>query len=202
MSFQRRGILFVISAPSGGGKSTLLKRLKPEDGFVYSISCTTRPPRVGELDGREYFFLSPEEFERRVNAGDFLEHARVHGNRYGTLRETVMDSLVAGHDVLMDVDIQGAAAIRHFSDAEIHSSLVDIFLMPPSFAELRRRLTQRATDSAEQIDLRLRTAINEMAEWRSYRFTILSGSAEEDETNFRAIVHAERMRSHRMMITP
>jgi len=201
MNIQRRGILFVISAPSGGGKSTLLKRLKPEDDFVYSISCTTRQPRAGEEHGREYFFLTPEDFERRVNEGDFLEHARVHGHRYGTLRETVMESLLAGHDVLMDVDIQGAAAIRHFADAEIQSSLVDIFLMPPSFAELKRRLTDRGTDSAEQIEVRLRNAIGEMAEWRSYRYTILSGSAEDDEINFRAIVRAERMRSHRMILS-
>jgi len=200
MNIQRRGILFVISAPSGGGKSTLLKRLKPEDDFVYSVSCTTRLPREGEVHGREYFFLTPEDFESRVAAGDFLEHARVHGHRYGTLRETVMESLLQGRDVLMDVDIQGAAAIRHYSDAEIHSSLVDIFLMPPSFAELKRRLTQRGTDSVEQIELRLRNALSEMSEWRTYRYTILSGSAEEDEINFRAIVRTERMRSHRMVL--
>lgn len=194
----RRGILFVISAPSGGGKSTLLTLLKPTADFVYSISCTTRPPRPGEQNGREYFFVSPEEFERRVQVGDFLEHARVHDHRYGTLRETVMESLLAGNDVLIDVDVQGAAAIRHNAGAEIKQSLVDVFLMPSSQQELRRRLLKRGTETPEQLDLRLRNAVSEMAEWPSYRYVVLSGTPEEDLENFRAIMRAERMRSHRL----
>lgn len=194
----RRGILFVISAPSGGGKSTLLTLLKPTADFVYSISCTTRPPRPGEQNGREYFFVSPEEFERRVQVGDFLEHARVHNHRYGTLRETVMESLLAGNDVLIDVDVQGAAAIRHNAGAEIKQSLVDVFLMPSSQQELRRRLLKRGTETPEQLDLRLRNAVSEMAEWPSYRYVVLSGTPEEDLENFRAIMRAERMRSHRL----
>lgn len=194
----RRGILFVISAPSGGGKSTLLNLLKPTADFVYSISCTTRPPRPGEQNGREYFFVSPEEFERRVQVGDFLEHARVHDHRYGTLRETVMESLLAGNDVLIDVDVQGAAAIRHNAGAEIKQSLVDVFLMPSSQQELRRRLLKRGTETPEQLDLRLRNAVSEMAEWPSYRYVVLSATPEEDLENFRAIMRAERMRSHRL----
>jgi guanylate kinase len=198
MRLTRRGILFVVSAPSGGGKSTLLNLLKPTRDFVYSISCTTRPPRPGEEHGREYYFLPPEEFEHRVLVGDFLEHARVHAHRYGTLRETVNQSLLAGDDVLIDVDVQGAAAIRHNADAEIRQSLVDVFLMPASLQELRRRLLKRGTEAPDQLELRLRNAVAEMAEWQNYRYTMLSGSPEDDLANFRAIMLAERMRSHRM----
>lgn len=194
----RRGILFVISAPSGGGKSTLLNLLKPTRDFVYSISCTTRPPRPGEENGREYYFVSPEEFEQRVKVGDFLEHARVHNHRYGTLRETVMQTLDAGDDVLIDVDVQGAAAIRHNAGGEIKQSLVDVFLMPASLQELRRRLLKRGTESTEQLELRLRNAVAEMSEWPSYRYVILSGEPQDDLVNFRAIMTAERMRSHRL----
>jgi guanylate kinase len=198
MTFTRRGILFVLSAPSGGGKSTLLRMLEPVKDFVYSVSCTTRPPRPGEVDGQDYRFLTPEDFDHRVQVGDFLEHARVHDHRYGTLRETVMESLLAGQDVLLDVDVQGAAAIRHNADAEIRQSLVDIFLMPASMHELRRRLLKRGTEAPEQLELRLRNALTEMSEWRAYRYTVLSGSPEEDLVNFRAIMEAERMRSHRL----
>jgi guanylate kinase len=201
MRHTRRGILFVLSAPSGGGKSTLLNLLKPTCDFVYSTSCTTRPPRPGEVDGRDYYFISPEEFERRMLVGDFLEHARVHTHRYGTLRETVMKHLLNGDDVLIDVDVQGAAAIRHNADAELRSSLVDVFLMPASLQELRRRLLKRGTEDQATLELRLRNAVTEMAEWQSYRYTILSGEPEEDLTNFRAIMLAERMRSHRMSLS-
>ncbi len=200
MRYSRRGILFVISAPSGGGKSTLLRMLEPERDFVYSVSCTTRPPRAGEENGRDYQFITPEEFEHRVLVGDFLEHARVHDHRYGTLRETVMKSLVAGEDVLLDVDVQGAAAIRQNAGGEIRASLVDVFLMPKSLQELRRRLMKRGTESPDEMEVRLRNAVAEMAEWRAYRYAILSGSPEEDHENFRSIMRAERMRSHRMML--
>lgn len=196
----RHGIVFVISAPSGGGKSTLLRMLGDEPDFVYSVSCTTRQPRAGEVDGRDYHFLSVEEFERRVTADEFLEHALVHGNRYGTLKQTVQESLSAGHDVLMDVDIQGAAQIRANADARINGALVDIFLMPPNMAELERRLRRRNTETAEQLALRLSNAVGEMAQWRSYRYAIISGSPVDDFENFRSIMLAERMRSERMTL--
>ena len=195
---KRHGILFLISAPSGGGKSTLLKMLSEEPDFVYSISCTTRTPRPGEMDGRDYHFLSVAEFERRIAAGEFLEHAQVHGNFYGTLRQTILDSMNSGRDVLMDVDIQGAARIRANADEQMRAALVDIFLMPPSMDELRRRLLKRATESPEQLDVRLRNAKTEMAEWRNYRYTMLSGTPMQDFENFRAIMQSERMRSSRM----
>ncbi len=195
---KRRGILFLISAPSGGGKSTLLRMLAEEPDFVYSVSCTTRAPRPGELDGRDYHFLSVGEFERRIASGEFIEHAQVHGNFYGTLRQTILDSMNSGRDVLMDVDIQGAARIRANADGPMREALVDIFLMPPSMDELRRRLLKRATESPEQLDVRLRNAKSEMAEWRNYRYTMLSGTPMQDFENFRAIMQTERLRSTRL----
>jgi guanylate kinase len=183
----RRGILFVISAPSGGGKSTLLKLLSEKPDFAYSVSCTTRTPRLGVA-----------EFEQRIAAGEFLEHAHVHGNRYGTLKRTVIESLGSGRDVLMDVDTQGAAQIRANADDGLRASLVDIFLMPPTMDELRRRLLKRATETPEQLDIRLRNAKSEMAQWQHYCYTMISGTPLQDFENFRAIMQAERMRSSRM----
>jgi guanylate kinase len=195
---KRSGILFLISAPSGGGKSTLLRMLSEKPDFVYSVSCTTRAPRHGEVDGRDYHFLSVAEFERRIAAGEFLEHAQVHGNFYGTLRQTILDSMNNGRDVLMDVDIQGAARIRANADGQMRDALVDVFLMPPSMEELHRRLLKRGTESPEQLDVRLGNAKTEMAAWRNYRYTMLSGTPMQDFENFRAIMQCERLRSSRM----
>ncbi len=197
----RHGILFVISAPSGGGKSTLLRLLSENPDFTYSVSCTTRSPRPGEVDGRDYHFLAVAEFERRVGAGDFLEYARVHGNYYGTLKQSVMAGLAAGHDILIDVDIQGAAQIRANADSVCHAAMVDVFLMPPSMVELERRLRTRATETEEQLAIRLGNAAGEMAQWRDYRYVIVSGLAAEDFDRFRAIMIAERMRSSRLDLT-
>ena len=197
---KRDGILFLISAPSGGGKSTLLKMLSEEPDFVYSTSCTTRNPRPGEVDGHDYHFLSVAEFEHRIAAGDFIEHAQVHGNFYGTLRHTILDSMGSGLDVLMDVDIQGAAKIRSDADTRLQAALVDIFLTPPSMEIVRSRLLKRATETQEQLDVRLHNAKTEMAAWRNYRYTIISGTPMEDFENFRAIMQAERMRASRMTL--
>ena len=197
----RSGILVLISAPSGGGKSTLLKLLSEKPDFTYSVSCTTRAPRPGEEDGRDYHFLSVAEFERRIAAGEFIEHAQVHGNFYGTLRRPILDSMDSGLDVMMDVDIQGAARIRADADARLQAALVDIFLMPPSLAEVRRRLLKRGTETPGQLEVRLRNAETEMAQWKNYRYTILSGTPMQDFENFRAIMQAERMRSSRMLVT-
>jgi guanylate kinase len=194
---KRHGILFVISAPSGAGKSTLLRLLSDNPDFVYSVSCTTRTPRPGEVDGKDYHFLSVEEFERRVAAGAFLEYAKVHGNYYGTQKQTVLDGLAAGHDILIDVDIQGAAQIRANADSACHAAMVDVFLMPPSMAELERRLRSRGTETEEQLAVRLGNASGEMAQWRNYRYVIVSGLAAQDFDRFRAIMHAERMRTSR-----
>jgi guanylate kinase len=196
----RRGILFVVSAPSGAGKTTLCNALRQTPDFVYSVSCTTRAPRPGEIDGEDYTFLSKEEFERRVKAGEFLEHATVHGHRYGTLRATVLNHLNQGVDVLLDIDIQGAAAIRASSDKQINEALADVFIMPPSLDELRHRLAKRATESPEEVEIRLRNAAAEMKNWRLYRYSIISGSVEEDLQKFRAIMRAERYLSRRLLL--
>jgi len=200
--FRRLGILFVLSAPSGAGKSTLLNALRQTPDFVYSISRTTRPPRAGETDGEDYFFVSPEEFRRRLANGEFLEHAQVHGNYYGTLRGVVLDHLHEGVDVLLDIDVQGARQIRGDQNAIIREALTDIFIMPPSLGELHRRLVRRGTETTAQIEVRLHNAAMEMEAWRGYRYTIISGSMEEDLQKFRAIMRAERYLSRRLTLSP
>lgn len=176
-----------------------MNALKQTPDFVYSVSCTTRAPRRGEIEGEDYHFISREEFERRAAADDFIEWADVHGNFYGTLRETVMRNLTGGVDVLIDIDVQGAARIRNDSEG-IREALADIFIMPPSLEELRHRLTRRGTETPEQIEVRLRNAATEMEAWRDYRYTIVSGSMEEDLVKFRAIMRAERYLSRRMIL--
>jgi len=199
--FRRLGILFVVSAPSGAGKSTLVNAVRQTPDFVYSVSCTTRPPRPGETDGEDYHFITIEEFDRRRLGGEFLEHAQVHGNYYGTLRSTVAGHLQSGVDVLIDIDVQGARQIRDDPSPEIRASIADIFIMPPSLDELRRRLTKRGTETAAQIEIRLQNADAEMEVWRDYRYTIISGSVEEDLEKFRHIMRAERYLSRRMMLS-
>lgn len=201
ITFHRQGVLFVVSAPSGAGKTTLINGLGADAGFVYSVSCTTRAPRQGEVDGQAYFFLSDEAFQARVAAGDFLEYAGVHGRFYGTPKSFVCGHLAAGRDVLVDVDTAGAASIRACGDPIIRSSLVDIFLMPPGLDELRRRLTARGTENAAEIALRVHNAAGEMAQWSHYRYTIPSGTVEENVAAFRAIMTAERLSTKRLRIT-
>ncbi len=198
--FSRYGILFVVSAPSGAGKTTLCDALRQTPDFVYSVSCTTRVPRAGEIEGEDYHFISEEEFLGRIAAGEFLEHANVHGKYYGTLREPILSNLHKGVDVLIDVDTQGAAAIRQFDDGFVRQALADVFIMPPDLEELRRRLTKRGTETPAQIELRLQTAAREMEHWRDYRYTIISRSMEEDLLKFRQIMGAERILSSRLII--
>jgi guanylate kinase len=197
--FSRHGILFVVSAPSGAGKTTLVERIRQTSNLFYSVSCTTRAPRVGEVDGQDYQFLSVANFRDRVEKGDFLEHAQVHGDYYGTLRKPVLMNLKSGKDVLIDIDTQGAAAIRNSGDPLIRDALADVFIMPPDLEELRKRLIKRGTETAKQIDSRLATAIGEMEHWRDYRYTIISGSVEEDLQRFRQIMEAESYLSRRLI---
>lgn len=197
--FSRYGILFVVSAPSGAGKTTLCAALRQTPNFVYSVSCTTRAPRAGEIPGEDYHFISEKEFLQRVTAGEFLEHAKVHSDYYGTLRAPVVSNLQQGVDVLIDIDTQGAAAIRNCSDPFIRSALSDVFIMPPDLDELRRRLVKRGSETHEQIELRLTNAAREMQLWRDYRYTIISLSIEEDLTKFRHIMGAERYLSRRLI---
>lgn len=197
--FSRYGILFVISAPSGAGKTTLCDALRQTPDFVYSVSCTTRPPRAGEIEGEDYQFLSESDFLARVKAGEFLEYAKVHDHYYGTLRKPLLNNLKSGVDVLIDIDTQGAAAIRNCADDFVRQSLADVFIMPPNLEELRRRLTKRGSETAEQIELRLVNAAREMELWRDYRYTIISQSMEEDLQKFRHITGAERYLSRRLI---
>jgi guanylate kinase len=199
--FSRTGILFVVSAPSGAGKTTLCDALRQTSDFVYSVSCTTRAARAGEIEGEDYHFLSEDDFGARIAAGEFLEYAQVHGHSYGTLRKPIVANLRNGVDVLIDVDTQGAAAIRSFDDAFIGAALCDVFIMPPDLDELRRRLIKRGTETADQIDSRLKTAAREMELWREYRYTIISKSVEEDLQKFRHIIGAERYLSRRLRQT-
>lgn len=199
--FTRSGILFVVSAPSGAGKTTLCDALRQTPDFIYSVSCTTRGPRAGEIEGEDYHFLSEQDFLQRIKAGDFLEYAQVHGKYYGTLRKPICAHLAEGVDVLIDVDTQGAESIRRFEDEFVRRALCDVFIMPPDLEELRRRLMKRGTETEEQIDLRLLTAAQEMELWRGYRYTIISKSMEEDLLKFRQIMGAERYLSRRLLCT-
>jgi guanylate kinase len=198
LHFRRTGILFVISAPSGAGKTTLCTALRQKPEFVWSVSCTTRPPRSGEINGEDYHFLTRDDFSKRLTAGEFLEHAEVHGNRYGTLKQPVLENLSDGIDVLLDIDTRGASNIRACGDAMIQAALADVFIIPPDLGELRRRLLRRGTETEEQVEIRLRNAALEMECWRDYRYTIISGSMEENIEKFRAIMRAERYLTHRM----
>lgn len=189
----------MVSAPSGAGKTTLVERIRRTPNLFYSVSCTTRAPRAGEIDGQDYQFLSDADFRERIEKGDFLEHAQVHRDHYGTLREPVVTNLKSGKDVLIDIDTQGVAVIRNCGDPVIRDALADVFIMPPDLEELRKRLLKRGTETAEQIDSRLATAAREMEHWRDYRYTIISGSVEEDLQRFRQIMEAESYLSRRLI---
>ncbi|MDG2400199.1 MAG: guanylate kinase [Akkermansiaceae bacterium] len=194
----RTGILLMVSGPSGSGKTTLCRRLADEKEAHYSISCTTRLPRDGEVDGKDYHFLSRKDFQSRINAGEFLEYAKVHENYYGTLKSEVVDQLAIGTDVVMDIDVQGANLVRSCSDTQIKTALVDLFVMPPSEEELRIRLTGRGTDAEEVIALRMRNALEEMEHWPEYSYRLISATRKEDYLNFKSLILAERLRVSRL----
>lgn len=193
-------LLIVLSAPSGAGKTTLSQGLLDRESNVCrAVTCTTRKPREGEKDGTDYYFFSAEEFLKRVQSGHFLEHATVYGNSYGTLKSEVRNHLRAGRDVLLAVDVQGAAAIRKQAagDAELARSLVEVFILPPSLEELRRRLEDRAADPPEAVRRRLNEARNEIAQWKNYDYVIESATKESDLRNLRSIYTAERLKQSR-----
>lgn len=196
----KEGLLIVLSAPSGGGKTTLCERLMAADpNVVRSVSCTTRAPRTGEVDGQSYVFLSREDFEKRIARDEFLEYAQVHGNYYGTLEKTVEDLLAKGHDVVLTIDVQGAAIVRKIAakEAQIQRALVQVFLMPPSVEVLEKRLRGRNTDDDATIARRLDEARREMAHWDKYDYVIVSGTPAEDYRRLAAILEAERLRTIR-----
>ncbi|HLQ66837.1 MAG TPA: guanylate kinase [Candidatus Limnocylindrales bacterium] len=183
----------VVSGPSGAGKSSFVKTLlgKGPD-FEYSVSATTRPRRPHETEGRDYFFLTQEEFQRRVEAGDFVEHARVHGEWYGTLRSQIDGALARGKNVLLDIDVQGGKAVRR-----VYPGGVFIFILPPSMEALEARLRHRATDPDERIRLRLENARREIPMVREYGYSIVNDDFEEASRRAVAIVWAERSRTER-----
>lgn len=194
-------LLVVISAPSGGGKTTLCHQLlaaRPD--MTRAVTCTTREPRKGEQDGADYYFLDATSFLKRVQAGNFLEHATVYGHSYGILKSEVLGKLRAGTDVLLNVDVQGAATIRERAgeDPELKRALVSVFLTPPSAAILEKRLRRRGTDAPAAVQKRLSVARQEVVQWKNFDYLLISTSIEEDLRRMLAIVQAEKMRPARM----
>ena len=188
------GTLLIVSGPSGSGKTTLCRRAEAAGLTSYSISCTTRQPRPGEQDGVDYHFLTPEVFAAKVAAGEFLEHATVHGNSYGTLKADIIVLLQQGKNVVMDIDVQGAASIRACEDAIIRRAYADIYIHVPA-AELEARLHGRQTDSEEVIQLRLHNAAEEDARQGEYQYALISGDREADYSRFLALLTALSMRT-------
>ncbi len=194
-------LLIIISAPSGGGKTTLCQQLLgARANLARVVTCTTRPARQGERDGIDYYFLDPASFLKRVQAGHFLEHATVYGNSYGTLKSEVLGKLRQGQDVLLNIDVQGAATIRARSqeDPELNRALISVFLTPPSLQVLEERLRKRGTDSESVIQKRLSVARQEIAQWRHFDYLLISDSIQEDLRRMQAIVEAEKLRASRM----
>jgi guanylate kinase len=193
-------LMLLISAPSGAGKTTLCRNLLDANpNLRRAITCTTRDPRPGETDGVDYHFMDAQTFLRRVESGHFLEHATVHGNSYGTLRQEVTRKLEEGHDVLLNVDVQGAASIRRAAEKDplLQAALVTLFLMAASMEILETRLRNRASDSDEVIDRRLSAARQEAAQWRHFDYLLVSGTLEEDARRAQAILDAEHLRARR-----
>lgn len=190
----RRGVLLVLSSPSGAGKTTLSRELlKADAGIAISVSVTTRRPRPGEVDGRDYIFCDQAAFERMRDAGELLEWASVHGNFYGTPKTAVMDLLAAGKDVLFDIDWQGAQQLKERAPEE----LVRVFILPPSAATLEQRLKTRAQDDAAVVARRLAAASAEIAHWAEYEYVIINEDVGVSLSGLRAILAAERLRRSR-----
>ena len=191
----RRGLLIILSSPSGAGKSTLSRRLLEFDtGIDFSVSATTRAPRPGEREGREYFFKSRREFETMVAQGEMLEHAEVFGNLYGTPRTPVELAIAAGRDVLFDVDWQGGQQIRA---SALREAVVSIFILPPSIAELEARLLARGQDSAAVVAGRMAKSRDEISHWAEYDYVLVNENLPACEADLRAILAAERLRRER-----
>lgn len=193
-------LLIVISAPSGGGKTTLCHQMLTRHGeMTRAVTCTTRPPRPGERDQLDYYFLSKETFSQKLAANDFLENATVHGHSYGILKSEVLARLSEGKDVLLNVDVQGAATIRKHAEADPHlkHALVTVFLTPATIGELEARLRRRGTESPEDLERRLQNARLEIAQWKHFQYLIISTTIAEDVRLMEAIVEAERMRQFR-----
>ncbi len=196
MELQRRGLLIILSSPSGAGKSTLSRRVLENDpGVVFSVSATTRSPRPGEKDGREYFFKSREDFKALVEAGGMLEHAEVFGNLYGTPMAPVEAAISTGKDVLFDVDWQGGQQIRN---SPLSEAVVSVFVLPPSMPELEDRLKKRGQDSAGVVTQRMAQSRDEISHWAEYDYVLVNDDVDKAEADLRAIVQAERLKRARV----
>ncbi len=189
----RRGLLIILSSPSGAGKSTLAARLRKWDETLrFSVSATTRAPRSGEVDGKDYFFVSTEIFQKQVAEGDMLEHARVFGNYYGSPRGPVQGAIDAGRDVLFDIDWQGAQQI---AKSALQQHVLSIFILPPSITELHRRLVTRAQDDADVIEQRMQKSWDEISHWDGYDYVMINDDLDATEERLKTIISAERMRA-------
>ena len=188
-----RNVLFVVAGPSGAGKKVVLDRVRAEDsGLVYSVSATTRSPRPGEVEGREYYFMTPGEFSTTAEAGEFLEYADVHGQRYGTLESELDRLLAAGMDVVLEVDVQGAAAVRRK-----YPEAVSVFIVPPRFEVLRERLASRGSEDAESLERRIETARNELRQKDKFDYIVVNDKLEDAVAEVQRIIRDERCRSDR-----
>jgi len=191
---ERRGLMLVLSSPSGAGKTTLSRRLLESDPIVtMSVSVTTRPPRKGEVEGKDYFFVSSSSFQGMAKGGGFLEHALVFGHHYGTPKEPVMMALAKGRDVLFDIDWQGTQQLRQ----QAGDDLVSVFVLPPSHAELERRLRVRAQDAEDVVAKRMARAGNEISHWAEYDYVVINDDLDTSVVKIRTILTAERMKRSR-----
>lgn len=190
----RRGLLLVLSSPSGAGKTTISRMLlERETGLLPSISATTRPKRPGETDGRDYFFVGPDEFSNMLDRGELLEHAEVFGHRYGTPRPAVREALAGGRDVLLDIDWQGEQQLK----AKVRGDLVSVFILPPSTEELDRRLKLRAQDTADVVRERMAGAADHISHWSEYDYIIVNEEIGDSVAKVQAVLAAERLRRER-----
>ncbi len=191
------GLAVILSGPSGVGKSTICQRVfaaMPQASF--SVSCTTREPRPGEVDGRDYHFLAPEAFAARRERGDFLEWAEVHGHCYGTLKEAVLPFVESGQTIILDIDVQGARQVREaIRNSPMRRHFISIFCGPPSFADLEQRLRGRGTETEENLRKRLHNAAGEMACWRDYDFLLVNDNVERAVAQFLAILQTAALRT-------